>query len=201
MDILADHTHDLVVRIEKAMGDNDQRMQYLWEVFGPDPRVCLASAGSALDEFPASPFHVTLPAGVVFARGLVHRLRAKLGDAVSATSILPDGNVVSITRAWALHRAHRAEASPTEFGDAQTIPAARLKLKLAKPGSNVDPEKSVGYPAKWDIMLDRIRDIRGPREAWLLLKWLVGLAWKRMANKQRMALWHFRHRTKTWRNR
>ncbi len=181
----------------KAQGDNasvlsddGQRLQYLREVFGPDPRVLIAPTRSALDEFPASPFHVTVPAGVAFARGLVHRLHAQLGDAVSATSTLPDGSAVSITRAWALHRARRAGGSPTDFGEARTIPTKTLKLKPARSAASVDSGEPVGYPTKWDTLFDRVRDTRSPREAWLLLKWLAGLAWKRAAQKQRIASWH-----------
>ena len=199
VDLLADRVHDLVVRVETPARDEGPRLQYLREMFGPDPRVRLAPSPSALDEFPSSPFHVTLPAGVVFARGLVHRLRARLGDAVSATSTLHDGSAVSITRAWALHRARRAGGSAADFGDAKTIPAAGLKLKPAKPVAGFG--EPAGYPAKWDILLDLVRDTRSPAEAWSLLKWLAGRVWRRAAIKQRMASWHLRRWGKMWLNR
>ena len=193
VDVLADRAHDLVVRIETPAGDGSQRMQYLREVFGPDPRVRLASAHSALDEYPASPFHVTLPAGVVFARGLVHRLRAGLGDGISAAATLPNGSEVSITRAWALHRARRAGGNPADFGDARTIPAARLKLKIG-PASGVDSAEPMGYPTKWDTLFDRVRDTRSSGEAWSLLKWLASLASKRAYRRLLMARWQFQRR-------
>ncbi len=123
----------------KAQGDNasvlsddGQRLQYLREVFGSDPRVLIAPTRSALDEFPASPFHVTLPAAV-FAKDLVHRLRARLGSAVTAAATLPDGSTVSITRVWALHRARRTGKRAADFGEARTIPAKALKLQSANP--------------------------------------------------------------------
>ena len=81
--ILADSVHDLVVRIEMRESNDDERLARLQDEFGSDPRVHIATSGDAIDEFPASPFHITLPAGV-FAKNLVHRLRVKLGDAVSA---------------------------------------------------------------------------------------------------------------------
>ncbi len=196
VDILADRVHDLVVRIETPARDDGQRLQYLREVFGPDPRVRLAPTRSALDEFPASPFHVTIPADVALARGLVHCLRVGLGDAVSATSTLPDGSTVSITRAWALHRARRAGKSPTDFGDTKTIPVARLKLRLSRPADGVDSEEPVGYPTKWDCLLDRVRDTRSFGEAWSFLKWLAGIGWRRAANRQRTAWWHLQRWTK-----
>ena len=199
VDILADRVHDLMVRIETPEGDDGQRLQYLREVFGPDPRVRLTPTRSTLDEFPASPFHVTISAGVAFARGLVHRLRAGLGDAATAVAILPGGSGVSITRAWALHRARRAGGSPADFGDAKTIPAARLKLKSAKPVAGSG--EPAGYPTKRDILLDQIRDTRSPGEAWSLLKWLAGRVWWVATIKQRMASWQFQRWSKMWLNR
>ncbi len=192
VDILADRVHDLVVRIEVPGDDAGRRVEYFREVFGPDPRVRLVPQCSALDEFPASPFHVTLPAGVVFARGLVHRLHAALGDSVSAVSHLPDGREVSIARAWALHRARRAGGNPADFGDLRTIPAATLKLKLTRSARRANSEESAGYPTRWDALLDAARDTRTPGEAWLLLKWLASLAWMRAVDKQRVASWRFR---------
>ena len=86
----------------------------------------VAPSGAALDEFPSSPFHVALPARA-FAGNPVHRLRAGLGDAVAASAILPDGARVSITRAWALHRARRTGKRPADFGEVRTIPARVLQ--------------------------------------------------------------------------
>ena len=123
--VLADRAHDLVVRIETGPGGDGERLARLREEFGPDPRVRVAPPGAALDEFPSSPFHVTLPARVL-AGNPVHRLRAGLGDAVAASAILPDGARVSITRAWALHRARRTGKSPADFGEVRTIPARVL---------------------------------------------------------------------------
>ncbi len=200
VDILADRVHDLVVRVETPARGDRQREHYLREVFGPDPRVRLAPARSALDEFPASPFHVTLPAGVVFARGLVHRLRAALGDAVSAASTLPDGNAVSITQAWALHRARRAGRSAADFGEVRTIPAARLRLKLARP-VGADSGEPAGHPAERDILLDSIRDTRSPGEAWSLLRWLTGVAWRRAERKGLAAWWRLWRGVRTGRSR
>ncbi len=170
--ILADRVHDLAVRIEMSANEGDERPARLREVFGPDPRVRVAPAGGALDEFPAAAFHVTLPASAAFAPNLVHRLRAKLrGGAVTAAALLSDGTRVSITRAWALHRARRAGGAPADFGDARTLSAAALKLKISDAArtSGTDP---VGYPTKWKRLRDRARDLHDRREAWSFLKWL-----------------------------
>ncbi len=43
--ILADRVHDLVVRIETHASYDDERLAWLRDVFGPDPRVCVAPTG------------------------------------------------------------------------------------------------------------------------------------------------------------
>ena len=126
--VLADRAPDLVVRVELPAGD--PRREGLDDRFGPDPRVRIAPAAAALDEFPAAPFHVTLPAGARLARGVVHRLRGEVGPAVSATATLPDGSRVSITRAWALHRARRTGLRAADFGEAAPISARRVRVTL-----------------------------------------------------------------------
>ena len=147
--LLADRVHDLVVRIETDEGDDGERLESLRYEFDPDPRVRVAPDRSALDEFPAAPFHVRLPASVA-ARDLVHRLRERLGDAVAATAPLADGACVSITRSWSLHRARRTGASPADFGEAREV--APRKLGLAPPflpgrsaGSGQIPPASLKY--------------------------------------------------------
>ena len=178
--ILADHVHDLVVRIETPARDaDDDRLAWLRDEFGADPRVRVGATGAALDEFPAASFHVRLPATAVFARGLVHRLRVKLGDAVTAVSMLPDGSTVSITRAWALHRARRTTGKPADFGELRSISAHTLKLRVAEPSDEVDDATATGtdYPDRWERLLDRMRDIHGPGDGWSFLKWLIRSVW------------------------
>ncbi len=171
--ILGDRTYDLAVRIEMPASDDDhERLTLLRDEFGADQRVSVAPVRSALDEFPASPFHIAIPAGVAFRRGVVHRLRAALGDAVTAAAALPDGSEASITRAWALHRARRAGGSLADFGDARTIPLKRLKPKKAG---------SAKYPSERDHLLAWMRDVRSPAQAWAYLKGLTIAARRRIA--------------------
>ena len=120
--LLADPAGDLVVRIETPAGRDG--LSWLEECFGSDSRVSVAPAGTALDAFPVSPFHVTVPGGAVAGRGLVRGLCAAMGDAVTATAVLGDGSRVSITRAWALHRARRAGGVAADYGEARTVRAA-----------------------------------------------------------------------------
>ena len=127
--VLADPASDLVVWIE--LPEDDTRRGWLQDRFGPDPRVRVGVAEAALEALPAAPFHVMLPAAVRFEPGVVQRLRAVLGDAVSATATLPDGARVSMVRAWALHRARRTGRCAADFGEAVVVPARRLRIALS----------------------------------------------------------------------
>ena len=117
--ILADREHDLVV-ILKTAADEDG-FAWLREQLASDARVRFGVAGSSLEEYPTASFHIALSASVPFATNLVRRLRARLGRAATAGITLPDGSSVSITRTWALHRAHRSGRPVAEYGDAVAL--------------------------------------------------------------------------------
>ena len=172
--VLADRVHDLVVRVETR--EDDEGAAWLREQLGPDPRVRMASAGSALDEFPVAAFHVTLPATVSFSVGLVHRLREGLGDAVAAGSELPDGRAVSITRTWALHRARRTGKRVADFGRVVAAPPGRLGLSTRGRWVVDGPAvrmNSWNHRPRTEWLRVEARSIDGPRGAWRFLKWLV----------------------------
>ena len=133
--VLCGPMHDLVVRLELPEGHAGRA--WLERHLGPDPRVRVAPARSALEEFPASPFHVTLPVGKRLHADVVRRLRAGLGTAVVGQSEFPDGSRVSIVRAWALHRALRTPWEAADFGDVVTIPPRKLRAAPAPAGSTV----------------------------------------------------------------
>ncbi len=150
--VLSGPMHDLVVRLELAR-DHPAR-EWLELHLGPDPRVRVAPSLSALEEFPASPFHVALPAGRPLHADVVGRLRAELGSGVIGRSVFADGTRASITRAWALHRASRTPWEAFDFGDAVTIPPEKLlpppRPPRPAPGIPVDaaPSPAVrGAPA------------------------------------------------------
>ena len=181
MDILADGESDMAVRIESGGEEDAERGEWLEEAFGPDPRVRLSPAGgSALDDFPASPFHIRLPAAS-FNRGLIGRLRAGLGDAAGATAALPDGGgEVSIFRAWALHRARRTGKAAGDFGEVRALPPSAVRVR-ARPRSGggpggLDGAEPVGHPSPLSRLRDRAREIRGIGGAWLFAKWLAYVA-------------------------
>ena len=184
--VLADPVHDLVVRIDAGAGEDgadDDRLQRLREAFGADARVRVAPASAALDEFPASPFHVTLPAGAI-ARNLVHRLHRALGDAAVARVPLAAGSEVSIARSWALHRARREGCSPAAFGAVRQLTPARLGLRMA--GTKVSrrdvaaAQDAMGMPSRWRYLRHRAGDLHGFGAAWRFARWLTRWAWRRL---------------------
>ena len=117
--VLSGPMHDLVVRVELA-ADHAER-EWLERQLDPDPRVRVATNSraegtpfrAALEEFPASPLQVALPAARPLHGDVVRRLRAELGTAVIGRAVFPDGARASIARAWALHRALRTPWQPT----------------------------------------------------------------------------------------
>ena len=118
--ILADPAGDLVVRVETAPAPSE-RVTWLEDRFGPDPRVLVEPLRPALDEFPVTPFHLTVPAAARFRPGLVALLRRRLRKAVFATVRLPRGRTATIARGWALHRARRTGRPVAQFGDVVSV--------------------------------------------------------------------------------
>ena len=183
--LLADPAGDLAVRVELPPGRGGDGAAMLEERFRADPRVRVAPQCPALDAFPASPFHLTLPAGAAIGPGAVGAMRGALGDAVAAEAVLPDGARASIARAWALHRARRGGLDPAAFGEVRTIPAAALgrragarrSRRMARPGLPAWMRR--GMPAAAARVWAEARHVRGVRSGWRFLAWLaVGLRWR-----------------------
>ena len=147
--------------------------------FATEPRVRVAPGRHALDDHPATPFHIALPAGLDIGAGLVTRLRKALGDAAAAELALPGGASVTIARARMLHRARRAGGGPGDYGAVRTLPARILR------GGGRMPRRPKPRPAPHGAraVLARVwaeaRHVRGPRTAWRFLRWLAGaLRWR-----------------------
>ena len=175
-ELLADPAGDLVVRIETALGRNGDEFTWLKEHFAPDPRVRIAPERPALDEFPVSPYHVTVPAGAVPGRRLVRGLCAALGDAVTATAVLAEGSRVSVTRSWALHRARRAGGTAADYGDVRAVGALRLALgRLLRFSAGAWRwRQRRGIAAAAVRVWAEARHVRGPSTGWRFLTWLTG---------------------------
>lgn len=173
--VLADRSHDLVVRI--ALPDDAATEQRAWlqDVFGSDPRVCVVSTASdPLAEHPTAPYHITLPANVV-AKHPVSRLRAALGGCVRATAVLADGGRVSITRTWALHRARRIKGNVSDVGEEYTFAAAALGLRIAhgRRTHRLALREAAGTSSRARFLALRWRNAHGWRETWWWLRWVL----------------------------
>ncbi len=165
--VLSDPMHDLVVRLELP-GEHAGRV-WLERHLGPDPRVRVAPSRSALEEFPASPFHVTLPVGRPLRTDVVSRLRTELGTAVVGRSEFPDGSRVLIARAWALHRALRTPWDAADFGGVVTIPPQKLREVPGAQAGRV-------LRSSWRRLRDELRLIDTPHAAWRFVWWFAGAA-------------------------
>ena len=171
-EVLADPVLDLVLRIElpDQMGADD--LTSIENALESDPRVRVAPTRCALDEFRASPLHIDLPGCVDYTAGLVSQLSSALGSAVQATYEAGDGQIVSITRAWARHRAQRTGLEVQHFGETVSIDALpRLRVQRSGEAGSASATAKTRALAE----LRRVRDIRG---AWRFLKWLFqGFRW------------------------
>ena len=174
--VLCGPMHDLVVRVELPEGHAGQ--VWLERHLGPDPRVRVAPSRSALEEFPASAFHVTLPAGKRLHEDVVRRLRAGLGTAVVGRSEFPDGSCVSIVRAWALHRALRTPWEVSDFGEVVTIPPRKLRAMPMPASSTVRALRS-----SWDLLRTELRLVDGPDAAWRFVRWVAGAVLRRVLQR------------------
>ena len=188
--LLSDRMRDLVVRIEgvgESAGEGvGEGAVLLREMFGPDPRVRFAAGGSALDDFPASPFHLEIPPAVRrrgFRKDLAHRLFRRLGDA-AVLVVGGGGAAVSLTRAWALHRARRAGGTPGDYGETRRLPASVLGSGRSRGASRrFDPAAAPGFPGAGERLLGRARDLRRPADLRSFLRWLAAVAARRTSER------------------
>ena len=178
--VLSGPMHDLVVRLELA--EDHAGREWLMRHLGPDPRVRVAPPRSALEEFPASAFHVTLPAGKRLHADVVRRLRAGLGTAAVGGSEFPDGSRVSIVRAWALHRASRTPWEASDFGEVVTIPPRKLRAVPVPAGPKFRALRSL-----WRLSRAELRRVDDLGAAWRFVRWFAGAALRRALRRLRDA--------------
>ncbi len=176
--VLSGPMHDLVVRVE-LRGDDAGR-EWLERQLGPDPRVRVAPTRSALEEFPASAFHVVLPAGRRLPADVVRKLNAELGTAVIGRSVFPDGSRASIARAWALHRAARTPWEASDFGEVVTIPPRKLRPAAG--------DALARWAEGWHSVRAGWRRVDGPVAAWWFVRWLGRAVLRRAFRRLRAAL-------------
>ena len=178
--VLADPVHDLVVRIE--MPEDAEEDEYAWldNQLAPDPRVRVSPGVCALEEFPASPFHIDLPASAAYEPGLAAYLRTVLGTNVQVSYGIGAGHSVSITRTWARHRARRTNHPVENFGETLTLdaPPSRSAFRHRRPSGKtkrMSPDHAASPMAR---VIGEARRIDGIRSGWSFLKWLgQGARW------------------------
>ena len=166
--VLSSTARDLVVWVEEPPGDG---LEWLHGHLDPDHRVRFGRAGAAAATFTSTRFHVTVPAGARVDRFLVERLHGQLGPAASGRARLRSGHRVTITRSWALQRALRRGVPVEEVGDVVDISAARVTAARTK----------LGREAK--TVASRATRIRGPGDAWGVLKWILGAVQRRVVRR------------------
>ena len=177
--ILRDRVHDLVLRIEDR--PDDEGFEWLRRQLGPDPRVRFGPPADALDEFPVSAFHVRIPAGAKLVENLVHVLRNGLGEAVSGVMVLPDGGA-------GFDRAEPGRCTgPTARGRAIAYLGQRTTYEAAGHSfhtkavlrSRWAARRARRVRSKAGRVLDEMRRIRSPRQAWGFLRWFtVAVLWR-----------------------
>ena len=117
--------------------------------------------------------------------GALNRLEAALGDAATAR-VIPDhdGRTITMTRAWALHRARRAGGSPAHYGDTRSLPLrvlrpARPVRSRGRAGAGPNPGHHGAAIAALARMRAEARHVRGWRSGWRFLRWLLlGARWR-----------------------
>ena len=166
--LLADPLGDVAVRIETDAGST-QDLAWLHDCFGQDPRVTVAPERSALDAFPASPFHLRVPAAGC-APGLLSRMRAALGEGAAATCTLDPHGAATMARAWALNRARRTGRPLGDFGDVVAVSAGAAP----RAGRRSRTRASLGAGERWRALrraLEEAARVRGPVTAWAFAQW------------------------------
>ena len=171
-DILERGPGDLVVRIE-AGGLAQDDLVLLKAYFDADPRVRVAPSHSPLDEFPASPLHVTVPAPTATDGAMVAHLVRKLGLAVWATLPLPDDQTATVGRAWALQRARRTGLPVTAFGAALNLRRPKPRNKGAGVAAHVEgAQGGLGPLEGLRRAAAETRHVRSLRTARAFLAWV-----------------------------
>lgn len=166
--VLSSTASDLVVWVEEPPGDG---FEWLHDRLESEHRVRFGPAGAAAAEFRSARFHIEVPAGTRVGRSLIERLPGQLGLAASGRARLRSGHQVTITRSWALQRALRSGVPVREVGDIVDISSARVTAACSK----------LARDAK--TVASRASRVRGPRDAWALLTWVLGATRRRVVRR------------------
>ena len=192
--VLASKVSDLAMWVEEHP---DSKLDWLHSHLDPDHRVSFGPPGGAATEFPATRFHITIPAGAPVASFMVGRLRRQLGASAAGRARLKSGHRVTVTRSWALQRALRRGVRVEDVGEVVDIDGWTLE---ADPQPAQDSGGATGQRSRVEAaaaaggklvryaraVLGRAARVRSPKDAWRLLTWLVGAARRRATTRRAM---------------
>ena len=203
--VLASDVHDLFVWVEERPAERFERLHRLLD---PDPRVEVGAAGGAAGAHRAAAFFVTVPAGAEVTTKMIGRLRQQLGEAASGQSDLASGHRVTITRAWALHRARRGNLAISDVGDVVELDVDSLRV-IREPQPQSRLAARLQGPVKtllrvWTRLRRHLATvfgtalrIRSPKDAGRFVAMIVRAVWWRVYNV-RWKLRRVRKRLKIW---
>ena len=156
----------------------------------------------------AAAFFVTVPAGAEVTTRMIGRLRQQLGEAASGQSDLASGHRVTITRAWALHRARRGNLAISDVGDVVELDVDSLRV-IREPQPQSRLAARLQGPVKtllrvWTRLRRHLATvfgtalrIRSPKDAGRFIAMIVRAVWWRVGNV-RWKLRRVRKRLKIW---
>lgn len=164
LDILNNPPHDLMLRVNLERITGDDALAYIRHRLEHDSRVMINPQAASIEDFPDSPFHVTIRTDRPLRRDVVARLRRGLGQrAVAGCSY--DGLTVEIARSWLAHR--RMQSC-----DAEEEKALNPSDLLGKSRPVHSPIEAP--PDRWPMrMLENARRIHSTEGKRQLIKWFI----------------------------
>ena len=179
--VLANRVHDLEVWITPRTAD--PQFEWLTRQLGPDPRVRFGDYAQAMDSQPSASFHVSIPAGALLREYALGNLRTELGEQAAAEASLADGSTVSITRAWAAHRARRSGRPLVDVVEVEEIDRRDIGIRSrgSRPHRRFRPFRRLADPdSRGGRVLRQLQRVRTPAQAWRFGKWALSAVRQRV---------------------
>ena len=165
--VLANRVHDLELWITPRTAD--PQFEWLTRQLGPDPRVGFGDYAQAMSSQPSASFHVSIPAGALLREYALGNLRTELGERAAAETSLADGSTVSITRAWAAHRARRWGRPLADVVEVADIDRRDIGIRSqgARAHRRFRPFRRLADPdSRGGRVLRQLQRVRTPAQAW-----------------------------------
>ena len=123
-DVLERQPYDLMLRVDLDDIDADH-IDFVQHQLENDRRVRIGAIDGALDDFPDSPFHVTIHTSSILKNGIVRRLRRRLRNFASLSAYNATGHI-EIARSWHAHHRRRYPEYPLPDDMMGTLPMSAL---------------------------------------------------------------------------